>query len=827
MAHNGGRSQLNLWFFGLDHSYIFINHLKTGTRWDATTVAQYAPTHYTDRGYPKVSAGQVTSSSIWIPNQTDRPGRWVVRWTGAGSFTLVGSHTVNSGSTSGTNGRYEWTPTISVNATNDLTYSFRITASSDAAPITNVEIYHIDDEALLDAGEVFNTRFLDQLREANFGSIRFLDWIYANTSLLAHWEDRKSVDYYSYQADELKASIFAGTTTNSGTDYSLSYPGFVLEDKARLILLFNANGTASVTHTLDVEGTGAKPILGRGGGAATGSTVVPKADRYTYLIYDAELDGWLKDLGDSTGAQHGFLRNYVPFELMVRLCNEVGADPWFNIPFMALTPMTDLTSELITYLQANLDPALTPIFEPGNEIWNPGLGFDGTGYANNVALSRWGLSNDFPNWYGMALSLMGEAVYNGYGGDTTKYKVVCGVQTYGGTSTPRMESTRWVAEGGGRTPASDWVTHGACAGYWNFSSGQASASPYSSREMQCAYDYSLAPSAAITTDLIMTRLSNNERFTPTNVKTRWTLYKAYFDVYGVPMIQYEGGYSPDYLTFAVTRVVNAATQANPCVVTLNSNGTFELPPVGASITFPTISAGMTQLSGNTYTVLGSSGTYNTAGNTITIDVDSSAFGAWSGTATITYTNMQTMINAVRAASKRATEIYDLEMAMYNDFADYNGSAPSMYMFCGSNQAWSTFDPNGWSDPTQRWQVAIDYNAVTTSEPEPTFTLPRGGGSNRNKKKERRYVLEMDDKMYQVSSLEEARAILQSQPKPQKKNKTLKLPKLTIELGEVSRVKVKNVPLVKALTMNVPLDLIEDAIQRIEDDEEEALLLLLH
>jgi hypothetical protein len=149
------------------------------------------------------------------------------------------------------------------------------------------------------------------------------------------------------------------------------------------------------------------------------------------------------------------------------------------------------------------------------------------------------------------------------------------------------------------------------------------------------------------------------------------------------------------------------------------------------------------------------------------------------------------------------------------------------MFCGSNQAWSTFDPNGWSDPTQRWQVAIDYNAVTTSEPEPTFTLPRGGGSNRNKKKERRYVLEMDDKMYQVSSLEEARAILQSQPKPQKKNKTLKLPKLTIELGEVSRVKVKNVPLVKALTMNVPLDLIEDAIQRIEDDEEEALLLLLH
>jgi hypothetical protein len=103
---------------------------------------------------------------------------------------------------------------------------------------------------------------------------------------------------------------------------------------------------------------------------------------------------------------------------------------------------------------------------------------------------------------------------------------------------------------------------------------------------------------------------------------------------------------------------------------------------------------------------------------------------------------------------------------------------------------------------------------------------RGAGSNK-RRKERKYVLEMDDKMYQVSSLEQARAILQSRQPVQKKNKTLKLPNLTIELGEVSRVKVKNVPLVKALTMNVPLDWIEDAIQRIEDDEEEALLLLLH
>jgi hypothetical protein len=160
------------------------------------------------------------------------------------------------------------------------------------------------------------------------------------------------------------------------------------------------------------------------------------------------------------------------------------------------------------------------------------------------------------------------------------------------------------------------------------------------------------------------------------------------------------------------------------------------------------------------------------------------------------------------------------------FNHYTGSG-SYIANTGSPASWNMWglreDEYNTPPPRATWLYSLDIEPT----PEPTFNLPRGAGSNRNKKKERKYVLEMDNKMYQVSSLEEARAILQSQPKTVNKTKTLKLPKLTIELGEVSRVKVKNVPLVKALTMNVPLDWIEDAIQRIEDDEEEAVLLLLH
>ena len=67
------------------------------------------------------------------------------------------------------------------------------------------------------------------------------------------------------------------------------------------------------------------------------------------------------------------------------------------------------------------------------------------------------------------LSINGQAISAVYGNDRTKYDVVCGVQSAtfnaASESNPRLTAARYVAEGGGKTPASAWATCVACTTY--------------------------------------------------------------------------------------------------------------------------------------------------------------------------------------------------------------------------------------------------------------------------------------------------------------------------------------------------------------------------
>jgi hypothetical protein len=721
MAHNGGLSQLNFWFLDSGAATFAFNNLLKVSRNPSliSVVGNPEPSTMNENGYPTSIVSGGTTREFWFPPQSARAGNYIVKWVGTCTLAITGSGTYNvvSGSLTGTDGEAE----IEVVGTDvdALISSFlRITALG-GSPLTKIQICHVDDEARMDAGYTFRQGFIEKMQEANFGTYRFLDWQFVNASMVGLWEHRKPADYISYMADEARASYYGGTTTLTGDTYAVAAPSAwsVLADRNVVIAKIDSAGPSGTVY-LEVGTTGPKPILGWYGTELSGSNLT--ADRFACFIYNEYLDGWMSNGATPTSR---YLDNYIPIEVILELCNELNAHAWVHGPYLSLDASNrDFVTEMATYFRDNLNNGLQFICEPANEVWNPGSAFKATTYGRTYALARWGFANDENNWYGMVLSEMGEDVSTVFSGDATRYKVLCGVQTYGssgGTAIARMESTRWVAEGGGNNPASDFVTHGAVAGYWAFSGGQSGSFPYSSREMQCAWDYNQAGTeaerTAILTDLITTRLTNNERYTPTNVKGQWTQWKTYFDTYSVPMVQYEGGYSPDYIvnpgTTPIQRVVNAATQANPCVLTLAANSVIELPPVGSSVTFPTVSVGMTQVSGNTYTVLATSGSYNSAGNTITIDVDASGFSAWSGTSLLTLTSMTAMINTLRAASKYADEVGTIEAQLYEDFADYNGSAPSMYILCGYDQAWSVFDPSLFDDPTPRWQVAIDYNAV--------------------------------------------------------------------------------------------------------------------
>src|SRR5208282_5275914 len=94
-------------------------------------------------------------------------------------------------------------------------------------------------------------------------------------------------------------------------------------------------------------------------------------------VYDATLNVWLCSSG---GISSGVCPQYCAM-----LCAYVGAHPHFNIPAMACTPMTDYTTQLATWCQANMPSWMIPRFEIVNEVWNYANGFQQTRYAWAVA----------------------------------------------------------------------------------------------------------------------------------------------------------------------------------------------------------------------------------------------------------------------------------------------------------------------------------------------------------------------------------------------------------------------------------------------------------
>lgn len=75
----------------------------------------------------------------------------------------------------------------------------------------------------------------------------------------------------------------------------------------------------------------------------------------------------------------------VAVEHMVRLANEIGADPWFTMPHLA---DDTYVRNFATYVRDHLDPALTVRVEYSNEVWN--FAFSQTHWLRDQAVAAWG-----------------------------------------------------------------------------------------------------------------------------------------------------------------------------------------------------------------------------------------------------------------------------------------------------------------------------------------------------------------------------------------------------------------------------------------------------
>ncbi len=105
--------------------------------------------------------------------------------------------------------------------------------------------------------------------------------------------------------------------------------------------------------------------------------------------------------------------NGVPIEILVELANQVGADPWFCIPFYA---SDDYVRKFSTYVADNLDPELTAYFEYSNEVWN--WIFAETRAAQNAGLSMFGNKfGEYPlrEYYGYRSAEISQIVHHVFG----------------------------------------------------------------------------------------------------------------------------------------------------------------------------------------------------------------------------------------------------------------------------------------------------------------------------------------------------------------------------------------------------------------------------
>lgn len=550
---NGGKSQVNLNLLQIGGDYPFLNCMKTAQAWSLIDNSGGAdPSTLDSDGYPTSITNGGVYTVFFVPAQAQRPGKYVITWDGNGTIFCGNGGTNISGSKTSTsgNGRYSF-------LTNDTRLVVGISSIGNPR-ISNLRVFHEDDEAALNSGQIFGQKFVARLREANFGVIRFLNWQDGNTSNVTTWATRKPISHVFYAGTEFRASLYAGVTSNNGSDYTAQFPGFALQDKATVIVKFNVSN--SIACTLNVNGTGKINILNEYSGplsiASNSFPVGASADSLATLVYDAALNAWIKHGGDKAYGRQGLI-NGCPPELMVQLCALVGAHPHFVTPHLAIDPATDYMPKLAEYCR-NAGPAwMIPRFEGPNELWNTAPGFFQTGYARAKA-TAYGWNGDFNNWYGKAMSVLGQAISTVYRDDRTKYQVLCGVQTALGSSqantvysNDRLASKAYVSQAAPpqepylKSPASKWVTHVCCAQYYT-------PSAYNTRqEVDGAAAYAAAkgnPNAqlAIATDYASTSVTGNGITTLPKVAIMYASWKAWALSFGIKgMCGYEGGYSPD------------------------------------------------------------------------------------------------------------------------------------------------------------------------------------------------------------------------------------------------------------------------------------------
>jgi hypothetical protein len=653
MAHNGGRYQSQLGLPSFPGQYVFMNKIKMATYWSLGASGRLLASNISANGYP-TSAANNPALTIDDEGGTFRSGQRVFVWEGASTFTCSGA-TVHAGSSltgvSGTNRAV-------MNLSNDTSpKTITLTLQSTDGALNNMHWLHIDDESSYNAQklaapnkEPFGTKFLEVVGGLNLGVFRYLDAQLGNPSNVWHWAHRTPVSHFSYVASQFPPSLYGGTIAGTSPTMTATLSGFALTDGATVILDLPAATVISGTPTLDVSSTGAKAIkLPSGSAWAKISTGTPRRGTFIYVaILDCFICVSVYD-GGGDDFDEGIMAGWPP-EVMIDLCNTLSCHGHFVPPFLTCDTPSDYMPSFAALAASTLNAGLKAHWEVfPNECWNNA--FRGTRHAGQVATARWAAAS-VDDFCGRSGSLLGAAIESAYGGDTSKYVLLGGVNTTvapdnvaGANTLRRFESTRHVSIDGG-TPAKNFITDVCPNNYWTTTKFFAGTMGTTAQQYLRMVAYVAAARDWTNGDAAAKQAAIDAQFDEASVEawmaseadTRISRWSAVALQYGMGVIPYEGGFYPGDVGSDPTHGIDGVALGNPTVITINQINATQAHAfqAGMRARFRGI-GGTTQLNGNTYDVLSVTGT------TVTIDVDSTAFGTFTsgGSGTFGYSTSVT------------------------------------------------------------------------------------------------------------------------------------------------------------------------------------------
>jgi hypothetical protein len=382
------------------------------------------------------------------------------------------------------------------------------------------------------------------------------------------------------------------STTITGLGTGTGGTGTYTVNNSQTVASGTVTGTmnSGFAPTVNLNGTGAVPLKEAGAGNTVINSTSPQNGRTATLIYDGSLDVWLS-FGGNAAFFNQALVGGTPPTYLVDLSNDLEVNPWYVSPPLTLDPRTDGTysdymEQLAILNRDGLFSGAKPRYEPQNEEWN-NL-FFGTNWSGRKAVDYWAVGSDPTNeheFYGMALSLLGQKISSVYSGDRSRYWLVGGVQQGTGNDTAgsnaRLTANAWVAAGSPTATgmvvdqAYKWATHISPSTYVGAAADTAT-------EIALAYDYTYTYAGNPTQQAATANAFVQSSYNPScvipfttgrcssGILAKTWLYGNWYTwaqgagvsggwagQYKLGMTPYEGDWSPDYFTVGSNGDTNA------------------------------------------------------------------------------------------------------------------------------------------------------------------------------------------------------------------------------------------------------------------------------